>query len=121
MPNCPNPVIDTELDHLRAFEFGGASTVANIRPACKRHHAIKHLKDDKNRRGERRCINEPERANLKLRGWTPKVTDDGRIGWIMPSGTYHPPQNKSPKRPQYPGWLKKMVTKSLNRNKEPRN
>ncbi len=118
VPNCPNPVMDTELDHLRPFEFGGASTMANLRPACKRHHTMKHFKDDKNRRGQRRCIDDPERANLKLRGWTPKVTEDGRVGWVMPSGTYQPPHNTSPQRPQYPKWLKKLIDKSLRRNRE---
>ncbi|MEV8180842.1 DUF222 domain-containing protein [Specibacter sp. NPDC078692] len=112
VPNCPNPVMDTELDHLRAFEFGGPSTMANLRPACKRHHLMKHFKDDKNRRGRRRCIDEPERAGIQLRGWTPQLTKDGRIGWITPSGKYRPPLNTEPDRPEYPKWLKKIISKT---------
>ncbi|AIY03781.1 MULTISPECIES: HNH endonuclease signature motif containing protein [Arthrobacter] len=121
VPNCPNPVMDTELDHLRAFEFGGASTLTNLRAACKRHHTLKHFKDDKNRRGERRSINEPERHGIKLRGWTAKVTDDGRVGWIAPSGTYQPPLNTDPQRPMYPKWLKKLINKSLGGTRKPGN
>ncbi|MHA7176898.1 HNH endonuclease signature motif containing protein, partial [Arthrobacter sp. Sr24] len=112
VPNCPNPVMDTELDHLRAFEFGGPSVMANLRPACKRHHLMKHFKDDKNRRGRRRSIDEPERAGIRLRGWTPKLTKDGRIGWITPSGKYRPPLNTEPDRPEYPKWLKKLISKT---------
>ena len=120
VPNCPNPVMDTELDHLRAFEFGGQSTLANLSAACKRHHKMKHFKDDKDRNGRRRCIDEPERNQLKLRGWTPKLTEDGRVGWIMPSGTYQAPQNRDRKRPQYPKWLKKLIGRSLKGTKESR-
>ena len=112
MPNCPNPVMDTELDHLRAFEFGGASTMANLSPACLRHHTLRHLKDDKNRHGQRRCINEPERNNIRVRGWTPQQTSDGRIGWITPTGTYQPPLNTDPPRPMYPPWLKNLINKA---------
>lgn len=119
VPNCPNPVMDTELDHMQAFESGGASTMSNIRPACARHHHMKHFKDDKDKHGRRRCIDEPERNALKLRGWTPKVTPDGRVGWIMPSGTYQPPLNNDPPLPQYPKWLKKIIARSLKRNRTP--
>ncbi len=111
--NCPNPVIDTDLDHLEAFEFGGQSSMMNLRPACKRHHTMKHFKDDKNRDGQRRCINEPERNNIRLRGWTPQPTSDGRIGWITPSGTYQEPPEEDTPRPRYPKWLKKLITKQL--------
>ena len=112
VPNCPNPVMDTDLDHLRAFEFGGATTLANLKPACRKHHTLRHFKDDKDRHGRRRCIDEPDRNNIKIRGWTPKPTPDGRIGWTTPSGTYHPPQNTDPHRPHYPKWLKKLITKA---------
>ncbi len=118
VPNCPHPVMDTELDHLRAFEFGGLSTAANVRPACRRHHRMKHFKDDKNRRGRRRSIDEPERAWIKLRGWTPKLTTDGRIGWITPSGEYRPPLNSEPERPEYPKWLKKLISKTTKRQRD---
>lgn len=120
VPNCPNPVMDTELDHLRAFEFGGPSTWANLRGACKRHHLMKHFKDDKDRNGRRRSIDEPERNQLKLRGWTPQLTEGGRVGWIMPSGKYQAPQNRDRQRPQYPKWLKKLINRSIKGTKETR-
>lgn len=118
VPNCPKPVIETDLDHLEAFEFGGGSTLMNLRPACKRHHGMKHFKDDKNRYGQRRCINEPERNSLRLRGWTPKPTADGRIGWITPSGTYQEPPAEDVPRPRYPKWLKKLITEQPKKPKE---
>ncbi|ALO67171.1 hypothetical protein AS189_12500 [Arthrobacter alpinus] len=118
VPNCPHPVLDTELDHLRAFEFGGASVMANLRPACKRHHLMKHFKDDKNRHGRRRCIDEPERHGINLRGWTPQATPDGRIGWITPGGRYRPPLNTEPERPEYPKWLKNLINKTTKTTKK---
>ena len=73
---------------------------------------MKHFKDDQNRRGRRRSIDEPERAWIQLRGWTPQLTKDGPIGWITPSGKYRPPLNTEPDRPEYPKWLKKLISKT---------
>src|SRR6185312_225107 len=119
VPNCTNPVMDVDLDHLRAFEVGGASTLANLKLACRRHHLMKHLKDDKDRHGKRRSIDEPERQNLSIRGWTPKVTEDGSVAWIAPSGRLQPPTATDPNPPQYPKWLKKLIQKSLRTSREP--
>ncbi|MGO4385689.1 hypothetical protein AB4Y80_15870, partial [Specibacter sp. RAF43] len=90
-PNCTNPVLDTENDHLTAWEHGGRSTPANQRPACTLHHALRHFKDDKDRHGRPRRQQDPARTGIKLRGWTPRLTPDGRVGWKAPSGRYHPP------------------------------
>ncbi len=112
MPNCPNPVMETDLDHLRAFEFGGASTIANLAPACEAHHRLRHLKDDKDKNGQRRAINEPERHTITLRGWTPQTTPDGRVGWTTPTGRYQPPTPNDPARPEYPHWLQQLITQT---------
>ncbi|MBP2414919.1 hypothetical protein JOF48_003718 [Arthrobacter stackebrandtii] len=112
VPNCTNPVMETDLDHLRAFEFGGASTIANLAPACETHHRMRHLKDDKNKNGQRRTINEPERQHITLRGWTPQPTPDGRVGWITPTGRYQPPTPTDPTRPEYPQWLQHLITET---------
>ncbi|WP_449373747.1 DUF222 domain-containing protein [Arthrobacter psychrolactophilus] len=112
-PNCTNPVVDTDIDHLHAFEHGGKSTAANLRPACRKHHALRHFKDDKDRHGNYRRYKEPHRNGIKLRGWTPKPLPDGRIAWITPTGAIEPPQYEEPQRTMYPKWLKKRITKSL--------
>ncbi|WP_269939268.1 HNH endonuclease signature motif containing protein, partial [Arthrobacter sp. HY1533] len=112
-PNCTNPVLLTDLDHVKAFAQGGKTTPGNLRPACAHHHRLKHFKDDKNRHGTARRIAEPWRTGIRLPGWTPKPCQDGRIGWISPSGNYHPPQNTEHPRPAYPKWLKNHITKAL--------
>ncbi|WP_269939469.1 HNH endonuclease signature motif containing protein, partial [Arthrobacter sp. HY1533] len=112
-PNCTNPVLLTDLDHVKAFAQGGKTTPGNLRPACAQHHRLKHFKDDKNRHGTPRRIAEPWRTGIRLPGWTPKPCQDGRIGWISPSGNYHPPQATENPRPAYPKWLKTRITKAL--------
>lgn len=112
-PNCTEPVMDTDLDHVKSFESGGRSTLVNLRPACKRHHRLKHFKDDKDRRGKYRRWAEPWRDGIRLRGWTPRLCSDGRVGWVSPSGTYRAPERTGPQRPAYPKWLKKRLAKAL--------
>ncbi|POH71563.1 hypothetical protein CVS27_20415 [Arthrobacter glacialis] len=112
--NCTNPVMDTETDHVTAWEKGGATTAENMRPACKRHHLLRHFKDDKDRHGNYRVDQDPDRHQIRLRGWTPLIEADGRVGWISPSGKYHRPQNREPQRPAFPTWLKKRLNKTLN-------
>ncbi len=119
VPNCTNQVMDIDVDHLRAFEFGGASTLANLRGACRKHHAMKHLKDDKDRHGKRRAIDEPDRQGISIRGWTPKITENGGVAWITPSGRLQPPAASDPNPPHYPKWLKKLIQKSLTVSRGP--
>lgn len=118
-PNCTNPVLDTEMDHVKSFESGGQSTMANLRPACRLHHALKHFKDDKDRHGNYRRWAEPWRTGLRLHGWTPNLCDDGRVGWTSPSGKYHPPEYNGPLRPSYPKWLKKRIQGAVDGNAAP--
>ncbi|MGO4384101.1 HNH endonuclease signature motif containing protein, partial [Specibacter sp. RAF43] len=113
-PNCTNPVLDTENDHLTAWEHGGRSTPANQRPACTLHHALRHFKDDKDRHGRPRRERDPARTGIKLRGWTPRLTPDGRVGWKAPSGRYHPPTPRDTPPPAYPKPVKKYLTNALN-------
>ncbi|WP_157884131.1 HNH endonuclease signature motif containing protein [Arthrobacter alpinus] len=109
-PNCPNPIMDTEFDHLMPFERGGKTTLENVHPACKKHHGLKHFKDDKDKHGVYRRFREPQRQWIRIRGWTPKMTPDGRVGWITPTGAYEPPPAEQAQPTKYPRWLKKRIT-----------
>ncbi|MGA7205313.1 MAG: DUF222 domain-containing protein [Specibacter sp.] len=113
-PNCTNPVLDTETDHLTAWAQGGKSSAENERPACKRHHILKHFKDDKDRHGRYRVDRDPDRAGIRLRGWKPIPTSDGRVGWSSPSGKYHPPIPRETAPPRYPKWIRQRIDKAIN-------
>lgn len=118
-PNCTEPVMETDMDHVQSFEYGGKTDFTNLRPACKRHHGFKHFKDDKDRHGRYRRWDEPLRTTIRLRGWTPRLKADGRVGWTSPSGKYHKPEYTQPQWPAYPKWLKKCIAKSLAPGKTP--
>ena len=109
-PNCTNPVMLTEFDHVVPFERGGKTTRENARPACRKHHELKHFKDDKDKHGVYRRFTEPWRHGIRMRGWTPKLTPDGRVGWITPTGAYEPPPAEQTQPTKYPRWLKKRIT-----------
>ncbi|WP_425861589.1 HNH endonuclease [Arthrobacter sp. TWP1-1] len=109
-PNCSNPILDTEFDHLVPFERGGKTTRENARPACRKHHGLKHFKDDKDKHGVYRRFKEPHREGIRIRSWTPTLTQDGRVGWITPTGAYEPPQEDQTRPTRYPRWLKKRIT-----------
>ncbi|WP_154605886.1 HNH endonuclease signature motif containing protein [Arthrobacter sp. AQ5-05] len=94
-PNCTNPAIDSETDHIRPYSQGGDTTLGNVYPLCKRHHALKHFRDDKDQRGRYRQDLDPRRASIKLRGWKPLATPDGGIAWTSPAGKYHPARQHS--------------------------
>ncbi len=111
-PNCTNPVLDTELDHVRSFASGGLSTMENLRPACRRHHHLKHFKDDRDRLGNARRWAEPWRDGLRLHGWTPHPQGDGTVAWESPSGTTCLPEYIQPQRPAYPMWLRRQLKKT---------
>lgn len=112
-PNCNVPAILSETDHLQAFELGGKTTSGNLQPLCKQHHMLKHFKDDKDRHGIPRRINEPERKQIKLRGWKAQRTADNGIVWISPSGKVHRPPPHQSQEPLYPKQLAKHF-RSLN-------
>ncbi|SEE40160.1 HNH endonuclease [Arthrobacter alpinus] len=105
-PGCNAKASTSEVDHMQAFNAGGKTTPANLEHLCKRHHHMKHFNDDKNRYGHYRSINEPERHNLHLRGWTPRRAEGGRVSWTSPSGRYCPPEPELEQAPAYPKWIK---------------
>ena len=113
-PNCTTPALDTEIDHLTPWAQGGTTTRSTTRGLCRRHHALKHFRDDKDRHGRHRQDLDPDRTGIKLRGWKPVATADGRIGWTSPSGHWHPPQERHTPTPAYPKWLKKRIDTALN-------
>ncbi|PYI38554.1 hypothetical protein CVS30_09480 [Arthrobacter psychrolactophilus] len=117
-PGCTNPVMDTEFDHVVAFEKGGRTTMDNVRPTCRHHHYMRHFKDDKDKQGRYRRYDDPARDGITLRGWTPTITDDGRVSWVTPTGVFEPPLERIQEPPQYPRWLQKRIKKSLKKHKE---
>ncbi|MET4001693.1 hypothetical protein ABIB48_000391 [Arthrobacter sp. UYCu511] len=112
-PGCMAKAINCDVDHVKSFESGGRSIYNNLEHLCGHHHRVKHFKDDKDRHGRRRCIAEPERQSLRLRGWSPRVEENGTISWISPSGRYCPPEPPEQQPPVYPKWLKKIIQGSL--------
>lgn len=107
--NCSTPAIPTEADHIASFANGGTTTLENLQPLCRRHHALKHLKDDKTRTGEFRRLKEPSRNGIRLSGWSARITSDGGTGWTTPTGRYHPPQKKIRIPTHLPRWLSASV------------
>jgi len=41
-PGCTSPATTTDLDHLTAWAHGGTTDVANLAPACRTDHTLKH-------------------------------------------------------------------------------
>lgn len=113
-PGCTVKAAHAELDHLTPWEQGGKTIPDNLEPLDKRHHLLKHFKDDRTRNGHRRENQAPERAAMKLRGWTPTMTDSGRPGWTSPTGRYYPPQPPDIEPPSYPKWLMKKISARIN-------
>lgn len=98
---CNTVTADTELDHILAWENGGASTPENLRSECGTHHRLKHFKDGKSRDGKRRLPRDaarnapiPGRDTRIMNGWTPTTSHDPakRPGWISPAGHLYPPE-----------------------------
>lgn len=112
-PGCMAKAINCEVDHIKSFESGGRSIYNNLEHLCAHHHMIKHYKDDKDRHGRRRCIDEPERASLRLRGWTPRMEDGGGVSWTSPAGRYCPPEVGDQQAPAYPEWIKGVIDGAL--------
>lgn len=110
-PNCQIPAILTESEHLRAFELGGKTVRENLQPLCKKHHVLKHFKDDKDKHGTYRRIKHPHRNHLRIRGWTPQRINDDGILWTSPSGRRHPPNKRIPVLPEVPDWVKIRAAK----------
>ncbi|GAA4655363.1 HNH endonuclease signature motif containing protein [Arthrobacter cryoconiti] len=112
-PGCTSKASQADYDHITAWAQGGRTIWENVEPLCPKHHKIKHFKDDRTRSGAVRHDQSPQRASIKLRGWTPVGTDAGRPGWISPSGRYFPPEPREVQAPQYPRWLKTRITQTF--------
>ncbi|WP_209682453.1 DUF222 domain-containing protein [Arthrobacter stackebrandtii] len=108
-PGCLAKAVNCDVDHIKRFETGGRTIYNNLENLCAHHHILKHFKDDKDRYGRPRCLAEPERQTLTLRGWTPTMEESGRISWTSPSGRYLPPEESEMLPPAYPEWLKKYI------------
>ncbi|MGA7203449.1 MAG: HNH endonuclease signature motif containing protein [Specibacter sp.] len=112
-PGCTTKAAHAEQDHLTPWELGGKTIEANLEPLDKRHHLLKHFKDDRTRQGQRRTNQTPERAAMKLRGWTPTMTPSGVPGWTSPAGRYYAPQPTDIDAPSYPKWLAKRLSNTI--------
>ncbi|WP_054011066.1 HNH endonuclease signature motif containing protein [Arthrobacter sp. ERGS1:01] len=112
-PGCSAKAAHSEVDHIKPWSAGGTSVLENLEPLDKRHHLVKHFKDDRTRQGRIREDQSAERAALKLRGWTPTMTESGRPGWTSPTGRYYPPQPAETAPPSYPKWIAKTIAGRL--------
>lgn len=112
-PGCQEKSALSDYDHITAWANGGKTTAEEVEPLCRRHHKVKHFKDDLGRTGQRRENQSPERSAMRLRGWTPNMTDSGRPGWTSPTGRYIPPEPRQPQVSGYPKWLKKWLDRTI--------
>lgn len=108
-PGCNAKASTSDYDHIIPWSAGGQTTEDQVEALCKKHHRVKHLKDDRTATGRLREEQTPERASVKLRGWRPVMTSSGRPAWTSPSGRYHPPQSRDLQLPAYPKWLRKRL------------
>ena len=112
-PGCLIKAISCQTDHVKAFEHGGPTILDNLENLCRAHHQLKHFKDDRTRTGEYRLDQGPERAAVRLRGWTPTPIENGGVAWTSPRGHYHPPETTDTHVPAYPKWVKKHIIQNL--------
>ena len=113
-PGCLAHAVSCQTDHVKAFEHGGPTILGNLEILCRAHHLLKHFKDDRTRTGDCRLDQSPERAAVRLRGWTPSMTAQNGVAWTSPRGRYYPPESAETHAPAYPKWLKKRLTENLN-------
>ncbi len=62
-PGCGQPVHRCDIDHTRPYDNGGATSAANCRSLCRRHHRLK-----------------------THGGWRIEPHDDGSCTWTSPAG-----------------------------------
>ncbi|WP_054011261.1 HNH endonuclease signature motif containing protein [Arthrobacter sp. ERGS1:01] len=110
-PGCNTVTDDTELDHLLAWEDGGASVPENLSSECGVHHRLKHFKDRKARDGRRAVSKTRQGPDLArgpeskiLDGWTPELNGSPgeKPAWISPAGYSCPPSAKASTPPLIP-------------------
>ena len=113
-PGCLSKAISCQADHIKAFEHGGPTILANLESLCHTHHRLKHFPDDRTTTGHCRHDQSPERAAVRLRGWKPTMTETHHVAWTSPRGRYYRPETPEPHPPAYPTWLKKHLNQTLN-------
>jgi hypothetical protein len=74
-PHCRRRAVSCELDHVRAWVDGGATSPRNLQPLCPRHHHLKHEA-----------------------GWQVRRENDGTTIWTSPTGRSYrrPPDDELP-------------------------
>lgn len=112
-PNCNARAVNTNADHIKKFSSGGRTTFDNLESLCRRHHILKHFKDDRTAQRHLREEQSPERRAVTLRGWTPRMTENGKVGWTTPTGRYVPPEAPDLPKLRYPEWLKDTIEEAL--------
>ncbi|WP_125610575.1 HNH endonuclease signature motif containing protein [Specibacter cremeus] len=101
---CSAAATVTEIDHIVAWEDGGATVIENLHCLCTAHHLLKHLADRKDNHGHR----PPGAADQPaIRAWTPDPAPGGHTkpGWTAPSGRHYPPDPPETSPPLVPGWV----------------
>jgi hypothetical protein len=84
-PGCNNQSLDTEADHVLAWDEGGVTGISNLGQPCRKHHRLRHTTR-----------------------WQPvDASRDSPPGWIAPSGRRHPSERydwEAPWRPHGIPW-----------------
>jgi hypothetical protein len=62
-PGCDAPISWTDAHHVKHFEHGGRTDLANMASLCRRHHGVTHRT-----------------------GWDMRADGPGRFTWTTPSG-----------------------------------
>jgi hypothetical protein len=79
-PNCNNPSLDNDADHILAWADGGGTGVTNLGQPCPKHHRLKHTTQ-----------------------WRPVgATKDTPPGWISPKGRSYPAEHQDWEPPTWP-------------------
>lgn len=112
-PGCMAKASTSHIDHIEAFDGGGTTTFNNVEALCLHHHLIKHFRDDKTRSGHYRTDQSPERRQVSLRGWVPRMTETGRVSWTSPTGCFYPADTDDRPLPLYPAWLQRLINQSM--------
>lgn len=71
-PGCRMPAIDSDIDHKKTWQEGGATTEDNLVPLCRRDHCLKH------------------------NGWIYEILDNGDCCWTSPLGHTYTSQRAPP-------------------------
>jgi hypothetical protein len=107
-PRCTAQAATSEIDHIRSFEHGEPTFFDNLRTPCKHHRRYELFRDDRSRAGNRQNIQIPNRAAVRLYGWSPPMAESGVVCTSPLSGTTHKNHMMNRKAPRYPKRLRKL-------------